>query len=55
MGAQRAGAARERGREAEKATRVRYVVLAFTFLLSVITYIDRVCISAAAPAVSAAC
>jgi sugar phosphate permease len=53
MGDPEAGAARERGREPGKATRVRYVVLAFTFLLSVITYIDRVCISAAAPTVSA--
>jgi hypothetical protein len=52
MGDPEAGAARERGREPGKATRVRYVVLAFTFLLSVITYIDRVCISAAAPAMS---
>ena len=32
------------------ATRVRYVVLAFAFALSVITYIDRVCIAAAPPA-----
>lgn len=34
------------------ATRVRYVVVAFCFALSVITYIDRVCISAAAPAIT---
>jgi MFS family permease len=31
------------------ATRVRARVLAFTFLLAVITYLDRICISAAAP------
>ena len=30
-------------------TRVRGKVLAFTFALTVITYLDRVCISAAAP------
>ena len=34
------------------ATRVRYVVLAFGFTLSVITYIDRVSISAAAPTIT---
>ena len=31
------------------ATRVRGRVLAFAFLLAVVTYLDRVCISAAAP------
>ena len=31
------------------ATRVRARVLAFAFLLAVITYLDRICISAAAP------
>ena len=35
--------------EAERATRVRYAVLAVIFLLAVITYLDRVCISIAAP------
>src|SRR2546425_4745780 len=35
------------------ATRVRVRVLAFAFLLTVITYLDRVCISAAAPAIMA--
>ena len=35
------------------ATPVRYIVLAFGFTLSVITYIDRVCISAAAPSMAA--
>ena len=35
------------------ASRVRYVVLTFAFALSVITYIDRVCIAAAAPAIAA--
>src|ERR1700750_996860 len=35
-------------------SRVRGRVLAFTFLLTVITYLDRVCISAAAPAIMAA-
>ena len=34
-------------------SRVRGRVLAFTFLLTVITYLDRVCISAAAPAIMA--
>src|SRR5712691_6657981 len=34
-------------------TRVRGRVLAFAFLLTVITYLDRVCISAAAPAIMA--
>ena len=33
------------------ATRVRARVLAFAFLLAVITYLDRICISAAAPAI----
>src|SRR6266849_9090001 len=31
------------------ATRVRARVLAFAFLLAVVTYLDRICISAAAP------
>jgi sugar phosphate permease len=35
------------------ASRVRIRVLAFAFLLTVITYLDRVCISAAAPAIMA--
>jgi len=35
------------------ASRVRFRVLAFAFLLTVITYLDRVCISAAAPAIMA--
>ena len=35
------------------ASRVRYVVVAFAFALSVITYIDRVCIAAAAPTIVA--
>jgi MFS transporter, ACS family, glucarate transporter len=34
-------------------SRVRMRVLAFAFLLTVITYLDRVCISAAAPAIMA--
>ena len=34
-------------------SRVRFRVLAFAFLLTVITYLDRVCISAAAPAIMA--
>jgi sugar phosphate permease len=34
-------------------TRVRGRVLTFAFLLTVITYLDRVCISAAAPAMMA--
>jgi MFS family permease len=34
------------------ATRVRHRVLAFGFVAAVITYLDRVCISAAAPAIS---
>src|SRR5882672_2808664 len=34
-------------------TRVRGRVLTFAFLLTVITYLDRVCISAAAPAIMA--
>src|SRR5207244_3950972 len=34
-------------------SRVRGRVLAFAFLLTVITYLDRVCISAAAPAIMA--
>jgi MFS family permease len=34
---------------AHPATRARWRVLAFAFLLTVITYLDRVCISAAAP------
>jgi MFS transporter, ACS family, glucarate transporter len=34
-------------------SRVRIRVLAFAFLLTVITYLDRVCISAAAPAIMA--
>lgn len=34
-------------------SRVRYTVVGFAFALSMITYIDRVCISAAAPAISA--
>jgi len=34
------------------ATRVRYVVVAFCFALSVITYMDRVCISSAAPSIT---
>src|SRR5262245_21719473 len=34
-------------------SRVRYRVLAFAFALTVITYLDRVCISAAAPAIMA--
>src|SRR5215510_11676489 len=34
-------------------SRVRGRVLAFTFALTVITYLDRVCISAAAPAIMA--
>src|SRR6478736_10142566 len=33
------------------ATRVRARVLAFAFLLAVITYLDRICISAAAPVI----
>src|SRR5262245_4100397 len=32
-------------------SRARYTLLRFTFALSVITYIDRVCISSAAPAI----
>src|SRR6187551_3578804 len=32
-------------------TRARGRVLAFAFLLSVITYLDRICISAAAPSI----
>ena len=32
-----------------RATRVRYVVLAFTVALAVVTYIDRVAISVAGP------
>jgi sugar phosphate permease len=36
-----------------EASRVRLRVLAFAFLLTVITYLDRVCISAAAPAIMA--
>src|SRR5262245_4666697 len=32
-------------------TRARFTVLRFTFVLSVITYIDRVCISTAAPSI----
>src|SRR5213079_994960 len=35
------------------ATRVRTRVLAFAFLLAVITYLDRICISAAAPFIMA--
>ena len=35
-----------------EASRVRVRVLAFAFLLTVITYLDRVCISAAAPFIS---
>ena len=31
-------------------TRVRYAVMAMLLLLSIITYLDRVCINAAAPA-----
>lgn len=37
---------------AERPTRVRYGVIAFAVALAVITYIDRVCISQAAPAIS---
>src|SRR3977135_4451921 len=33
------------------ATRVRGRVLTFAFLLAVVTYLDRICISAAAPAI----
>ncbi len=36
-----------------RATRVRFRVLAYAFVLTVITYLDRVCISAAAPAIMA--
>jgi MFS transporter, ACS family, glucarate transporter len=35
------------------ATRVRARVLAFAFLLAVVTYLDRICIAAAAPAIMA--
>src|SRR5687768_3122214 len=31
--------------------RTRFTLLGFTFTLSIITYIDRVCISSAAPAI----
>jgi len=37
---------------AERATRVRYWVIVFAVTLAVITYIDRVCISFAAPSIS---
>jgi MFS family permease len=40
------------GAETVKPTRVRYAVLAIIFLLAVITYLDRVCISIAAPFIS---
>ena len=33
----------------DRVSRVRYRVLAFTFALAVVTYLDRICISAAAP------
>ncbi len=39
-------------RHAERATRVRYWVVVFAIALAVITYIDRVCISFAAPSIS---
>jgi hypothetical protein len=35
---------------AERPTRARYVVPAFVYLAAFITYLDRVCISVAAPA-----
>jgi len=38
--------------EVEKPTRVRYQVLFVIFLLAIITYLDRVCISIAAPSIS---
>lgn len=38
--------------ETGQPTRVRYLVLAVIFLLAVITYLDRVCISIAAPFIS---
>jgi MFS family permease len=34
------------------ATRARYKLLRFTFALSIITYVDRVCISTAAGSIS---
>ena len=34
-----------------KDSRARYTLLRFTFALSIITFIDRVCISTAAPAI----
>src|ERR1051326_7871530 len=36
---------------AERATRVRYLVIVFAVSLAVVTYIDRVCISFAAPVI----
>src|SRR5439155_931344 len=41
--------AREARRVIDRVSRVRYRVLAFTFALAVVTYLDRICISAAAP------
>ena len=41
--------AEEAGRTAARPTRARGRVLAFAFLLAVVTYLDRICISAAAP------
>lgn len=38
--------------QAPEATRARYKLLRFTFALSIITYVDRVCISTAAPAIT---
>jgi MFS family permease len=38
---------------APRATRARYAVLSFVFLAAFITYLDRVCISVAAPAMQA--
>ena len=38
---------------AARPTKARYVVLLFAFLAAVITYLDRICISAAAPLISA--
>jgi MFS family permease len=40
-------------REPHTRSRVRYRVLAFAFALAVVTYLDRVCISAAAPFIMA--
>ena len=37
----------------DRASRVRYRVLAFAFALAVVTYLDRICISAAAPFIMA--